>query len=401
MSTQDSIALPVSRIRTIFLTLTPLILLGAVIATFLLTDGAGLNVKPTVPEESVQFDRTVLHPNEIELHLRNTSPEAIGIAQININDAIWPFTISQSPVPKLGAATVTLRYPWVEGDAYAISLITSNSILIDTAIDAAAVTRTTTSATLWSFTLVGLYVGIIPVVLGMLWLPILNKLSSQWLTFLMAATVGLLIFLGIDATSEAIGQAGGLAETFQGVGIVGIGIVLTFALLQAIGQRQATSKRTGLAGSKQNAFATMIAIGIGLHNLGEGMAIGASFAVGAASLGTFLVIGFIIQNVTEGMGIVVPLARHRPTLQHLAVLGLIAGGPAILGTWIGGLTSSTAPAVLFLSLGAGAVFQVAWSIGRELVWKRDERPERRMPLTAFSGLATGMIALYVMGIFVK
>jgi len=398
MSTARISAPAPSRIRTIFLTLTPLVLLGAVIATFLLTDGAGLNVKPTVPKESVQFDRTVLRPNEIELHLRNTSPEAIGIAQINVNDAIWPFTISQSPVPKLGAATIRLQYPWVEGDAYSISLITSNSVLINTAIDAAAVTRTTTSATLWSFTLVRFYVGIIPVVLGMLWLPVLNKLTPQCLTFLMAATVGLLIFLGIDATSEAISQAGGLAEPFQGVGIVGIGIVLTFALLQAVGQRQTTSKR---AGSKQNAFATMIAIGIGLHNLGEGMAIGASFAVGAASLGTFLVIGFIVQNVTEGMGIVVPLARHRPTLQRLAVLGLIAGGPAIFGTWIGGLTSSTAPAVLFLSLGAGAVFQVAWSIGRELVWKRDEQPERRMPLTAFSGLATGMIALYVMGIFVK
>jgi ZIP family zinc transporter len=391
-------ASPSSRGRIILMVLAPLVLLAAVIATFLLTDGAGLNVAPVVPIETVQFDRTVLTPNQIELHFRNTSHEPIDIAQINVNDAIWPFTVSQDPIPRLGSATITLDYPWVEGDAYGITLLTSNSVLIDTAIDAAASTPITDGSTLWSLALVGVYVGIIPVILGMLWLPVLSRLSRKWNRFLMAATVGLLIFLGIDATAEAVEQAGLLAAPLQGLGIVGIGIALTFALLQAIGQRQQSAATPE---ARQLGFATMIAIGIGLHNLGEGLAIGASFAVGAAALGTFLVIGFIIQNITEGMGIVVPLARQRPTLQRLALLAVIGGAPAIVGTWVGGLTTSSAPAVLFLAVGAGAVFQVAFSIGRSLVWRAEEQADRRMPLTAFSGLAAGMLVLYVMGVFLK
>ena len=210
---------------------------------------------------------------------------------------------------------------------------------------------------------------------------------------------GITDLFGIDATGEAIEQAGTLVGPYQGLGIVGIGIVLAFALLEAIGTRQRGARAEG--GSRNLGFATMVAVGIGLHNLGEGMAIGASFAIGAASLGTFLVVGFIIQNVTEGLGIVVPLARERPPLLRLMLLAVVAGGPAIIGAWIGGYSASIALAVLFLAIGAGAVFQVAWSIGRELVWKPDEDPARRMPLTAFTGLAVGMLALFIMGIFIK
>jgi zinc transporter, ZIP family len=121
--------------------------------------------------------------------------------------------------------------------------------------------------------------------------------------------------------------------------------------------------------------------------------------VGAAALGTFLVIGFIVQNLTEGLGIVVPLAGERPSLRALAALGLLAGGPAIAGTWIGGLTSLPALSVLFLGIGSGAVFQVAYQIGRQLVWRADER--RRLPVTAFVGVVAGMLALYVTGLLVK
>lgn len=389
---------PAPRWRNMLLVIAPMVLLAGVIGVFFATDGAGLNVEPVVPIEAVQIERPVLTPGQIELNLRNTSQEPVSISQININDATWPYAISQDPIPRLGSATITLAYPWVEGDPYAITMITSNSILLETTIDVAAETRSTGSATLGKLTLVGLYVGIIPVALGMLWLPLLHRLSRPWLKFLMAATVGLLVFLGIDATAEAIEQAAILQGPFQGLGLIGVGVVLTFALLEAIGKRQDAVSGEG---GRNAAFATMVAIGMGLHNLGEGMAIGASYAVGAATLGTFLVVGFIIQNVTEGLGIVVPLARLRPSLPRLLVLGTIAGGPAVIGAWIGGLTSSVALAVVFLAIGAGAVFQVAWSIGREVVWKQGESAVQRLPLTAFSGLATGMLAMYVMGVFIK
>jgi zinc transporter ZupT len=275
--------------------------------------------------------------------------------------------------------------------------LSSNSIPFTTSIPVAAETASASSKTLWSFTLVGIYVGVIPVVLGMFWLPVLRQIGPQTMLFLMAATVGLLIYLGIDATSEALEQAGNVGGPFQGTGLVGIGIVGTFLFLDAIGRRQAMTTRGD--GSKRLALAWMIAVGIGFHNFGEGLAIGAAYAIGAASLGTFLVIGFIIQNITEGLGIVVPIAKDRPSLRTLALLSAVGGGPAIVGAWVGGFLTAPAFSVLFLAIGAGAVFQVAYAIGKQLVWNKDAK--NPMPMTAFAGVTTGMLALFVTGLLVK
>jgi zinc transporter ZupT len=231
----------------------------------------------------------------------------------------------------------------------------------------------------------------------MFWLPALRRMGPQTMMFLMAATVGLLIYLGIDATNEALEQGRELGGPFQGVGLVGIGIVGAFLLLDAIGRRQSAGERTDT--SKRMALAWMIAVGIGLHNLGEGLAIGAAYAVGAASLGAFLVIGFIIQNITEGLGIVVPIIKDRPNLKTLLLLSVIGGGPAIVGAWVGGLVTVPALSVLFLAVGAGAVFQVAYSIGTQLVWRKEAK--RQMPLTVFSGVTVGMLALYITGVVIK
>ncbi len=385
--------------RTLALLLLPLVLLVGVIALFVSTNSAGLAITPAAPLETVQFGRTVLRPGHIELSLRNTSPQPITVAQLNINDAIWPFVITPShTIPRLGHAVVRISYPWVEAEAYEVTLFSSNSIAFATDIPVATVTATATSATLWSFTLIGLYVGILPVLLGMLWLPALRQAGPRLMTFLMAATVGLLLFLGMDATSEALELGGELGATFQGAGLVGIGIVGTWLLLDAIGRRQrAVAGRDESA--QRRSLAAGIAVGIGLHNLGEGLAIGAAYSVGAAALGTFLVVGFIIQNITEGLGIVVPLAKDRPTLRSLALLGMIGGAPAIVGAWVGGLVASQALAVLFLSVGAGAVFQVAWSIGRNMLWK--ETGERSAPLVTFGGVLTGMLVLYATGVVIK
>ncbi len=385
-------------LRTILLLVAPLVLLAGVIALFVSTQGAGLNVAPAAPIETMQFGRTILRPGEIELHLRNTSPEPVTIAQVNINDAIWPYTATPGrALSRLGSAVVTLQYPWVEGEAYEIALLSSNSVPFATSIPVAAETPRASAGTLWSFTLIGLYVGILPVLLGMLWLPALKRLGAGTMLFLMAGTVGLLLFLGLDATAEALEMAGGLGGAFQGIGIVGIGIVGTWLLLQALSQRQQSIGRD--EAGQRRALAMVIAIGIGLHNLGEGLAIGAAYAVGAAALGTFLVVGFIIQNITEGLGIVVPLAKDRPTLRSLALLGLIGGAPAIVGAWVGGLINAPPLSVLFLAIGAGAVLQVAYAIGREMVWK--EGPARARPLMAFSGVLAGMLVLYVTGVVIK
>jgi zinc transporter ZupT len=216
--------------------------------------------------------------------------------------------------------------------------------------------------------------------------------------FLMAATVGLLIFLGFDAFFESFEQAEAIPGALQGVGVMVIGIVGSIALLNAIGRIQLNPNLPPR--ERRSKFATMVAVGMGLHNLGEGLAIGAAFALGEAALGTFLVVGFIIQNITEGLGVVVPLAKQRTGFRFLAILALVAGAPAIIGAWIGGLAIDPIWSMLFLAIGAGAVFQVAWQIGKELVWN-DREDRNPMPLTAFSGLMTGMLALFVTGLIIK
>lgn len=386
------------RSNRLVLIFAPLVLLAGVIALFLFTSGAGLNVVPAAPTETVHFGRTVLTPGRIELKVRNTSPQQINVAQVNINDAIWPYTISPSRnISRLSSAVLTLDYPWVQGEAYEIAILSSNSILFSTSIEIATATARTDAGTLWSFTLIGLYVGLIPVVLGMFWLPLLRGLGTGGIAFLTAATVGLLVYLGIDATSEALELGGELGGTFQGTGIVGIGIIGTWLLLDGISRhrRSATQSESG----RRMSLATVIAIGIGLHNLGEGLAIGAAFAIGAASLGTFLVIGFILQNITEGLGIVMPLANEKPSLASLALLGLIGGAPAVVGTWIGGLVYSKPLSVLFLAIGAGAVFQVAYEIGRQL--KPAGQKAQNTPLLTFGGVLAGMLVLYVTGLVIK
>jgi zinc transporter ZupT len=375
----------------------PIVFLMAVITAFLATNGAGLHVQPVAPVESITFDQTVLRLNTIEFTVRNTSPQPVTISAININDAIWPFTATpDATIPRLGQATFTLNYHWVSGEAYNVDFFTANSIRFNTTIAAAAQTAAPTGNTLFSYLLIGLYVGVIPVFLGMVWMPALRRLGQRWMMFLMAITAGLLIFLGIDATSEGLDLAGGIGGPFQGVGLVGIGIVVTFLLLDAISRHQASIQRH--EADQRLALAFMIALGIGLHNLGEGLAIGASYSQGALALGTFLVIGFIIQNVTEGLGIIVPVLKDRPSFRSLAYLGLLGGGPAILGGLVGGLLYSKVLAVLFLAVGAGAIFEVVYEVAKLIQKDAVKRP---MPLVIFGGIATGMVMLYGMGLFVK
>lgn len=383
--------------KTLGLFIVPLVLLAGVIALFLYTSGAGLQVEPAAPIEDLTFERTLLRPGEFEFHVRNTGPDELTLAQVIINDAVWQFTAEPSPtLARLGRAVLTVRYPWVEAEAYAIRFFTTNAIAFETAIDVATTTATADSGTLLSFTLIGLYVGVIPVFLGMFWFPALRRLGPQALTFLMALTAGLLIYLGIDATAEALELAGAIGGPFQGVGLVGLGMVATFLLLDAISRRQTTLGRK--ESEQRLAVAFMIAVGIGLHNLGEGLAIGAAYSVGAAALGTFLVVGFILQNITEGLGIIAPVLRDRPSPMNLVWMGLIGGAPAIVGAWIGGLSYSQPLAVLFLGIGAGAVFEVVYEIGKLI---RHDTAKRPMPVTIFAGATVGMLLLYVTGLLIK
>lgn len=383
-------------LTTALLLILPLILLGAVIVLFLNT-GGGLQLTAPAPIEALAIERTVLKPGRIDLEVRNSGPETVTIAQAFVNDGIWPFTASPSPtIPRLGKATISINYMWVEGEAYGVRLFTSNSIPFETNIPVAFTTPEPTGRTFWSFALIGLYVGVIPIYLGIFWFPALRQLGRRWLVFLLAVTAGLLIFLGVDTLAEALEQVEAVPPSFQAVGLIGIGAVAAFMLLEVISQRQVTTGRSEAAQRLSLAF--LIATGIGLHNLGEGLAIGAAYNIGEIALGAFLVVGFIIQNITEGLAIIAPVVRDRPSVVNLALLGLIGGAPAVLGAWIGGFAPSPTLAVFFLAIGAGAIFQVTYEIAKLI---RKDTAQEAMPLTVFSGVVTGMLLLWVTGLLIK
>ena len=382
--------------QTFLLLLIPIVLLAGVIGLFLST-GGGLDLEAPVPLEDLTVERYYLERNVIELHVQNTGQEELTVASVIINEAVMPFTVSPSAtIPRLGRATIHVNYAWSHGEAYGITIFTSNAIPFVVDIPVAFETPQPSPRTFWGFTLIGLYVGVIPVFLGIFWFPALRQLGRRTMTFLMAATAGLLIFLGIDTLVEALEVAAEVPSAFQGIGLIGIGSVATFLLLDAISRRQTVI--TGSETERRLAVAMMIAIGIGFHNLGEGLAIGAAYNVGEIALGTFLVVGFIIQNITEGLGIIAPVLRDRPSLSRLALMGLIGGAPAIVGAWIGGYTPSPFLAVLFLAIGTGAIFEVVYEIAK-LIQKDTARES--MPITVFSGVLTGMLLLWVTGLLIK
>lgn len=383
-------------IRTFVLLLVPIILLAGVIALFLAT-GGGLDLESPAPVEDLDVERYRLEANSVELHVRNTGPDELVIATVIINDSVMPFKVHPSPtIPRLGRATVQVNYAWSYGEAYRVKIMTGNAVAFETDIPVAFKTPQPSGATFWGFTLIGLYVGVIPVFLGIFWFPALRTLGRRTMTFLMAATAGLLVFLGLDTLAEALEFAAEVPSAFQGIGLIGIGAVATFLLLEALSNSQVNV--SGDESQRRLSVAFIIAVGIGFHNLGEGLAIGAAYNVGEIALGTFLVVGFIIQNITEGLGIIAPVLRDRPTIGSLALMGLIGGGPAIIGAWIGGFTPSPFLAVLFLAIGAGAIFQVIYEIAK-LIQKDNAR--KAMPMTVFSGVLTGMTLLWVTGLFIK
>ncbi len=356
-----------------------------------------MGLKSAAPVESLNVERYILTRDGIELLVRNTGPDEVTIAQVIVNDAVMPFEASpEASIPRLGRAAISIAYPWSYGEAYGITIFTGNAIAFGVDIPVAFETPQPSSRTFWGFTLIGLYVGVIPIFLGIFWFPALRQLGHRTMTFLMAATAGLLIFLGLDTIAEALDFAAEVPSAFQGIGLIGIGAVATFLLLDAISKRK--TEVSGTEANRRLAIAFTIAIGIGFHNLGEGLAIGAAYSIGEIALGTFLVVGFIIQNITEGLGIIAPVLRDKPSIKNLALMGLIGGTPAIVGAWIGGYTPSPFLSVLFLAIGAGAIFEVIYEIAKLII--KDAQREFK-PLTVFSGVLTGMMLLWITGLLIK
>lgn len=388
--------------------LLPLLLLGGFLAVFLQVGPLGVFRAAFPPVEELTIDR-IAFPDEgrIRVHVVNGGPEPVTVRQVMVDDAYWAFEIAGGPeVGRLERTTLDIPYPWVDGEPVGVTLLSETGVTFHAEVPVATRSPAPDARYLTTFALIGIYVGVIPVFLGLLWLPFLRGIPRKWLDSILAFTLGLLVFLGVDALAEAVELAGAVSSAFQGIGLITLGLVGTPLVIEALGSRRGKdgSGAPGDPGVAADGFrlAFLVALGIGLHNLGEGLAIGAAYTAGEVALGTGLVVGFLLHNTTEGVGIVAPVARTEVSLGGLVVLGSVAGLPTVLGTWIGAFSYAPALTVLFLAVGAGAIVQVVWTLGKLLgAGTAAERGVAGLaaPLNAF-GLMAGLCVMYLTGLLV-
>ncbi len=351
-------------------------------------------VGPTIEELSVE--RTTLAPGSIEITVRNTGPDPVQVAQVFVNDTYVDFAGGTEPIARLGSETLHLRFPWISGQPYTVSMLTSTGLVIEHTIPAAVATPKPGAGLFGLMALLGIYVGIIPVALGMLFLPILRQAGRSVVRMLLALTVGLLGFLAVDAAFEGFALAENSGVAFGGPLLVVLGAAFAFLILTTIDRLLERRTRSQAAVINERRLALMIAIGIGLHNLGEGLVIGSAYAVGALAVGAALVVGFALHNTTEGLAIVAPLIGRRTPLTSLIGLGAVAGAPAILGAVIGAAVDNAPLSAVLLGVGVGAIIQVITQISPAL---RDHAG-RLLDSAVMGGLAAGVAVMYVTGLLV-
>ena len=350
-------------------------------------------ILPEITIEKIDFV-----DSEIQATVRNTGHIPVEIVMADINDRIQPAAVEPDRfLERFETTLVRIPFEWNEAEPYTIGITVEDGTRFEKEIEAAAPALELSLDLAIFFAIIGTYVGIIPVMIGLLWLPFIKRISKQKYHFFLALTVGLLLFLAIDSIEEAIEISNeNLADSFNGTLLITTVTVLSFLGLYYSGnkliEKAGSSKFT-----KPVAIALMISIGIGLHNFGEGLAIGAALGMGSIAFSTFLIVGFALHNTTEGIAIAAPMSRGKLMIGKLAAMGIIAGSPAIFGAWIGGFVYSPFTSVIFLAIGAGAIFQVIVVI---MKWIQEESNQSLSTIAVVSGIAVGMLVMYLTSILV-
>ena len=380
-----------------------ILLIGVVSATVAAGDSLdGLVGNAPPPADEFDVRKVEFAPGRISIHVTNPQREDLTLAQVTIDDAIVPFSIDgvqgARTLGRLESTTVSVPFLWVEDDPYTIGLISSTGIVTTHDVAAAVETEQASLHGAAGLAVIGVLVGIVPVALGLAWLPSLRRAAPRSLAAFMALTAGLLTFLMVEALAEALELQSALPGALNGTGLVVLGVASSYLGLTLVagrlsggGDRDRSQPLGGVG------LATLVAIGIGVHNLGEGLAIGSSLALGELALGTFLIVGFMVHNVTEGLGIAAPVAEGAGSIGvgKLAALALVAGAPAVLGAWIGGFLTNDLLAVLFFAMAAGAALQVVVEVGRYVAWRA---PGGLTSGHVVGGYLAGIAAMYATGL---
>ena len=380
-----------------------ILLIGVVSATVAAGDSLdGLVGNAPPPADEFAVRRVEFRPGAISIHVTNPQRDDLTLAQVTVDDALVPFSVDGvqgvRTLGRLESTTVSVPFLWVEDDPYTIGLISSTGIVTTHDVAAAVETEQASLHGAAGLAVIGVLVGIVPVALGLAWLPSLRRAAPRSLAAFMALTAGLLTFLMVEALAEALELQSALPGALNGTGLVVLGVASSYLGLTLVagrlsggGDRDRSQPLGGVG------LATLVAIGIGVHNLGEGLAIGSSLALGELALGTFLIVGFMVHNVTEGLGIAAPVAEGAGSIGvgKLAALALVAGAPAVLGAWIGGFLTNDLLAVLFFAMAAGAALQVVVEVGRYVAWRA---PGGLTSGHVVGGYLAGIAAMYATGL---
>jgi zinc transporter ZupT len=381
--------------------LLPILVLVGAVSLFATAGGSVLELvgRNPPPADELDIRRVTFDPGEIHIRVTNPQRDPITIGSVSVAEAVVPYTVDgPTKLERLRSATIDIPYDWVEGEPISVGVTSSTGIEVTEDIAAAVDTPGISARSVLGYALIGFFVGVLPVALGLFFLPALRVADRNWLAAFLAMTAGLLTFLAVEALAESLELRAALPGALGSTGLVLLGVALSYLALTYAAARLGRREAGGSGALSGLALATLVAVGIGLHNLGEGLAIGSSFALGELALGSFLVVGFMVHNLTEGLGIAAPIAEGgRARLGRLAGLALVAGAPTIVGAWIGGFFTSDLAGVLFFAIAAGAALQVVVEVGRYIA--------RRAPGGLRSGwvaggFVAGIAVMYITGLVV-
>lgn len=346
------------------------------------------------PADSLKVERVEVIPSGFVVKIRAESTQPLSIAQLQVDGAYWKFTQKPvGPLHRLQSAKFTIPFPWVVGESHHLRLITSTGVTVDETVEIAVASPRPSWDRFWHYGLLGICVGFAPIALGMLFFPVIRNLRDVGLEFVLAMTIGMLTYLFVDLVLRGLEVAGEASSVFQGGMMIWFPMALTFGVLATLGN-QKRSRPSGLR------TAMLVAIGIGLHNFGEGLAIGASLAVNEIALGTFLILGFTLHNVTEGVGIISPLTREQVRITTFTGLALLAGLPVVPGIWVGAFSFAPHWAAILFGIGAGAVIHVVLEIDRLLGVRFRQSSSGRFSPTATIGYGVGAGIMYGTGLLI-